>query len=242
MSLTDREYDILNLLYVDGVPAKEVCKVVKCSPQFLNALLAKEEVQPVLQEFIKINEAELAQRFGVSRGPLREAIRRLEGLRLVERRPHAGARVISLKLDEMIEIFTVREALEGLACRLAAEKMSDEEIRELRELLEIHERKVAETDGQAYFLQHGDLDFHLRILKGSGNRKLYEMMGNELYQLIRMYRIQSSQTRSRPARALTEHHRICDAIAERDGELAEMLMRRHICGARENLTAYIEES
>ena len=136
----------------------------------------------------KVSEVELANRYGVSRGPLREAMRDLEGLRLVERKPHAGVRVVALDCGEMKEIFTIREALEGMAARLAAIEMSEPEIRSLRELLKLHESRVRESQGQSYFQQHGDLDFHLRILRGSGNRRLYKLMGDELYQLILMYR------------------------------------------------------
>lgn len=189
----------------------------------------------------KVSEAELASRYGVSRGPLREAIRDLEGLRLVERKPHAGVRVVALDCDELQEIFTIREALEGMAARLAATEMSSDDISALRELLDLHESKVKESDGQSYFRQHGDLDFHLRILKGSGNQRLYTLMGDELYQLILMYRRQSSQRPSRPQRALEEHRRICNAIEAHDPELAEMLMRRHIQGARNSLQNCIEE-
>ena len=190
----------------------------------------------------KVNEVELATRFGISRGPLREAMRDLEGLRLVERKPHAGVRVVALNCAELREIFTIREALEGMAARLAATEMSGHEISSLRRLLELHESEVRESGGQSYFQQQGDMDFHLRILSGSGNRRLYKLMGEELYQLILMYRRQSSQRPSRPLRALEEHKRICDAIEARDPELAEMLMRRHIQGAKNSLQNCIEET
>ena len=131
----------------------------------------------------KVSEVELANRYGVSRGPLREAMRDLEGLRLVERKPHAGVRVVALNCEELREIFTIREALEGMAARLAATEMSEPEIRSLRKLLELHESKVRESQGQSYFQQHGDLDFHLRILTGSRNRRLYKLMGDELYRI-----------------------------------------------------------
>src|SRR5260221_8086103 len=76
----------------------------------------------------KLSEQALARRFGVSRGPLREAIRRLEGRKLIERKPNIGARVATLSEKKLLDIFGVPEALEGLACRLAAEQMTDEEI------------------------------------------------------------------------------------------------------------------
>ncbi len=190
----------------------------------------------------KISEMQLASHYGVSRGPLREAIRDLEGLRLVQRRPHAGVRVISLNCAELREIFTIREALEGMAARLASENMPDEDIHALGELLRLHETEVRNSDGELYFRQQGEVDFHMQILKGSGNRRLYKLMGEELYQLILMYRRQPGQRQARAGLALDEHQRIFDAIQARDGELAEILMRRHIRGARLALRHCMEDS
>ncbi|MCP4597596.1 GntR family transcriptional regulator [Neptuniibacter sp.] len=183
----------------------------------------------------KISEPELARTYGISRGPLREAMRRLEALRLVERKPHVGARVVNLSAKELVEIYRVREALEGMACRLAAENMPQEEIDSLRELLNEHEESVAQLDGRSYFQKEGDLDFHYRIVHGSKNSKLLEFLGGDLYHLVRMYRYQFSVSSSRPKRALKEHRQIIDAIEARDPELAEMLMRRHIGSARKNI-------
>ena len=82
--------------------------------------------------------------------------------------------------------------------------------------------------GKGYYLQEGQDDFHYCIIKSSGNKTLEKMLCDELYHLIRMYRIQFSNTPNRPSKAWDEHIRILDAIAEGDGELAEMLMHRHI--------------
>src|SRR6187402_2697109 len=73
----------------------------------------------------KISEPELARVYGISRGTLREAIHRLEGQRLLVRVPHVGARVVELSHAELIELYEIRESLEGMACRLAAERMTD---------------------------------------------------------------------------------------------------------------------
>lgn len=190
----------------------------------------------------KISEPELARTYGISRGPLREAIHRLEGQRLLVRVPHVGARVVSLSHAELIELYDIRESLEGMACRLAAERMTVEEIDELRRVLETHERDAAFQAGVGYYQQEGDFDFHYRIIQGSGNKTLTQMLCGDLYQLVRMYRIQFSATPNRPRQAFAEHHRILDAIAERDGELAELLMRRHIGASRRNIERhYLEQ-
>lgn len=183
----------------------------------------------------KISEPELARKYGVSRAPLREAISRLEGRKLVERRPHVGARVVSLSLEELTEISFMREALEGMACRLAAEHMTDEEIFKLKYLLSTHEKNEDLQEGHAYYQKEGDLDFHYCIVQGSHNNKLIKLLCDELYYLIRMYRYQFSLDSSRPKHAFDEHHAIVDAIEQRNGDLAEQLMRKHISAARANI-------
>lgn len=179
----------------------------------------------------KITEDELAKNYGISRGPLREALRRLESIRLLVRVPHAGMHVVTLTPEIMEEIYTVREALEGLSAKLAAERMSDDEIESLDALLLKHKNSIQQSQGKEYFQREGDLDFHYRIAKASNNNLLIELLSSELYQLLRMCRQRSSQTPERPLRALKEHKQIVEAIANRDAELAEMLMKRHISGA-----------
>jgi len=190
----------------------------------------------------KISETELARTYGISRGPLREALRRLESLRLVERKPHIGARVVELSVKELLEIYRVREALEGMACRLAAVLMPQAEIDSLRSLLDQHQQNIVQQEGQAYFQKEGDLDFHYRIVMASGNAKLQELLAADLYHLVRMYRYQFSLSSSRPTLALREHHQILDAIEARDEELAELLMRRHISASRRNIESKLNES
>jgi len=189
----------------------------------------------------KISEPELARAYGISRGPLREALHRLEGQKLLVRVPHVGARVVSLSREDLGDLYQIRESLEGMACRLAAERMTAAQIAELREVLREHERDEAFQAGRGYYMQEGDYDFHYRIVQGSGNRMLFRLLCDELYQLARMYRIKFSATPNRPAQAFAEHHRILDAIADGDGELAELLMRRHIRTSRLNIERQIPQ-
>ncbi len=188
----------------------------------------------------KISEPELARTYGISRGPLREAIHRLEGQRLLVRIPHVGARVVALSNAELIELYQIRESLESMACRLAAERMSQAEVDELRAVLETHERDASFQAGIGYYQQEGDYDFHYKIIQGSGNQMLVKLLTQELYQLVRMYRIQFSTTPNRPQQAFKEHHGILDAIASGDGELAELLMRRHIAASRRNIERHYQ--
>lgn len=183
----------------------------------------------------KISETELAAHYGISRGPLREALQRLESRGLIERIPHVGTRVVSLNLKELLEIYQVREALEGMACRLAAENMSDDEIAVLAKLLDKHSEDTQLQSGHAYFQKEGDFDFHYQIICGAKNDQLAKQILSDMYHLLRMYRYQCSLSEGRPQRALKEHLAILDAIADRDGDLAEMLMRKHIRQARQNI-------
>ncbi|MFG6179090.1 GntR family transcriptional regulator [Halomonas sp. THAF12] len=183
----------------------------------------------------KITEPGLSRTYGISRGPLREAMRRLEAHRLIERVPHVGARVVKLSIKELLELFDVREALESMAARIAAEHMTAEEIAGLREVLALHERQSDLSRGEAYYQREGDLDFHYRIVQGSHNKMLMGMLCDDLYYLVRLYRTQFSASGSRPQRAFVEHHRIVDAIEAGDAELAELLMRRHVSASRENV-------
>jgi DNA-binding GntR family transcriptional regulator len=189
----------------------------------------------------KIIEADLALKYGISRGPLREAIHRLEQNKLVVRVPHAGSRVVTLDHKLMADIYTAREALEGMAARLAARLMPDHDIRSLYQLLDMHENAISETAGKTYFQREGDIDFHYRIAVASQNQWILENLNGELYQLIRMGRHQSGQTPSRPGKALTQHRQIVAAIEQRDEELAEILMRRHISGAWKIVKAILED-
>ena len=190
----------------------------------------------------KIIESDLALKYGISRGPLREAIHRLERIKLVVRIPHAGSRVVTLDMKLMDDIYTARESLEGMAARLAARHMPHEDIQALHQLLDQHEEAIDKTDGKAYLQHEGDIDFHYRIALASQNQWILENLYSELYQLIRMGRHQSGQAPSRPPVALAQHRQITSAIEQRDEELAEILMRRHISGAWKIVKTILEEN
>ncbi|MDF1763568.1 MAG: GntR family transcriptional regulator [Oleibacter sp.] len=189
----------------------------------------------------RLSEKALVDRYGGSRAPMREAIQKLEARNLVVRIPHAGARVVSLSLEELRDIYEVRLELESMACRLAATRMSDDEIKDLEGLLEEHARSIEADQGLSYYQKSGNLDFHYRIIEGSKNNRLKQMLCGDLYHIIRMYRYQTSTNKQRPRQALKEHQRIVEAIAARDAELAELLMRRHIQVSLTNLESLLAQ-
>lgn len=194
-----------------------------------------------LAQGAKIVESDLALKYGISRGPLREAIHRLERIKLIVRVPHAGSRVITLDIQMMQDIYSAREALEGMAARLAARLMPQVEIEALSSLLDQHSENINETEGTAYIQREGDIDFHYRVALASQNQWILHNLHGELYQLIRMCRHQSGQFPERAQTALEQHRQIANAIARRDEELAELLMRRHISGAWEIVRKILED-
>jgi DNA-binding GntR family transcriptional regulator len=185
----------------------------------------------------RLSEQALATSLGVSRGPLREAIRRLEGRKLLERTPNIGVRVAALCLRDLNEILQVREALEGMACGLAALNMSEGEIATLRKLLDDHERQKSVQENKGYYQESKDFDFHFRIVAGSGNERLQQMLTGDLYYLLRVYRYKSSTKPGRAMEALQEHRDIVSALERRDPQAAELAMREHLRHARR----YVEE-
>lgn len=180
----------------------------------------------------RISEQGLAATLGVSRGPLREAIRRLEGSRLLERTTNKGVRVADLSIERLDNLLRVREALEGMGARLAAERMSDAELDELDSMIEEHASQLVGKATAGYYQQSGDFDFHFRIAKASGNELLISMVCSDLYDLLRVYRYKSSTMQGRALKALDEHRAIIKALKSRNPDAAESTMRTHIANGR----------
>jgi DNA-binding GntR family transcriptional regulator len=182
----------------------------------------------------RLSEPELARRFGTSRGPLREAIRRLQGRELLQWTPNSGARVYLATPAEVVEVYEVREMLEGCAARLAAIHMSDADIAELGSLLDEEDRLPSQAP-------HVKRSLHRFIAKGSGNGRLCRLLNDDYYALLRMWANQYEWLGYGSGHSHSEHRSIFDAIARHDPEVAEILMRRHVRRLRlatiENLRA-----
>ena len=179
----------------------------------------------------ELKEAQLAEELGVSRGPVREAIRRLQGFQLVTREPYQRARVVDLTPDFIRQLFEVRMALEGMACYLAAQRMSDEDLRRMGEELEANRtRSISSASAEEKVS-----DFHERVVRGCGNEQIVQMLCGDLYHLLRIYRKRSGLLPERKGQPFQEHWQILRALQARDGQLAESLMRAHIGRANELL-------
>lgn len=187
-----------------------------------------------LAQGVAINEAAIAEEFGVSRGPVREAVRRLQGLQLITREPYVKSRVVTLTQQGAQELFEMRLALEGMACRLAAERMGDDEIADLIRELEQDRQRTLSGKGRSKDAPKV-FDLHERIVRGSRNSRIIDALCGDLYHLLRMYRRQSGAVPERKDQAYAEHWQIVRALRARDGELAESLMRSHVGRASAHL-------
>ena len=179
----------------------------------------------------RLSEAELARNLGISRGPLREALGRLEG-RLVKRTPRIGVHVISFTREDLESLFLTREALEGMSARLAAERMTVKQLGDLRALLEGHSHQPELASGEVYIQRSRDDDFHFAIIHGAQCERIERMLMNEIYYQLRIHRRKSSTQPGRAQAALKEHGEIVEALESRDPDRAETAMRIHIRNAR----------
>lgn len=187
----------------------------------------------------RLSETRLAERFQVSRGPLREAIRRLEGMNLVSHRPQQGVRVVNLDTQLILQIYDAREALESKAASLAAQAMTSAEIEQLHRMIDTQSRQMRENDS-AHIPAEIDYAFHEHIIRGSRNQVITHALLEEIYHLIKMFRYQNAFARNSSTNSLIEHRQIAYAISQRDAVLAEVTMRRHIVHARDRIQKRLE--
>jgi DNA-binding GntR family transcriptional regulator len=173
----------------------------------------------------RLVESELADRFGVSRTPIREALQRLETQSLLTR---DGRSLIVASLDhsQLAELYVVRGALEGLAARLAARQATPEEVRILRDMLEADRALVA--DPQA--LARANRRFHRQIHLSSHNRFLIQQL-DLVHRSMALLANTSIAARGRSQDTLTEHEAIVRAIEAGDGDAADGALREHISRA-----------
>ena len=175
-----------------------------------------------------LTELGLVSDLGVSRTPIREALRRLEQEHIIEMTPR-GILVLGVSRQDLADILEIRIRIEGLAARLAAERITDEELAQLRETIDLQEFYVPKHD--AARINGMDSKFHLLIYRFSGSIPLYDTL-MPLHKKVLKYRQASVENEVRSADSYMEHRAIFDAIAAHDGDLAEERMRAHIANAK----------
>lgn len=172
-----------------------------------------------------LSEVALARSFGVSRGPIREALGRLGSDGLVTITPRRGAIVTELTRDEFLEAYQVREALETFAIRLAVPRLSEPDLARLREL---HEEMVEHAHrGEVNAFFDANRAFHDALVTSSGNQKLHETYRLLIDQMGR-YLARSLVLRGSLEKSVAEHSAILEAVEARDAERAARLLADHI--------------
>lgn len=195
-------------------------------------------INQILKPGERLMEVQLAEELGVSRTPVREAIRKLELEGLVIMVPRKGAYVSGISLKDITEVFEIRIALETLAAGLAARRITEEELEEMERQL-VRESEETEVSNLRSIVEI-DTDFHDLLYKASRNQKLIEIISNLREQLHRF----RSASLARPGRgktALEEHKKIVEALAARDVELVEKLAKIHIERAEQAFMASLEK-
>ncbi|MBE6701262.1 MAG: GntR family transcriptional regulator [Ruminococcaceae bacterium] len=177
-------------------------------------------------------ESKISLEFGVSRTPVREALKQLELEGLVMTIPNKGTFVVGISTEDIHDIYTIRVAVEGISSQWAAERISEEQIKELENIVELQEFYSSKSD----ILQILQLDtkFHEIIYDISGSRILKHTLASFHNQLKRA-RESSLLTTGRTISAVKEHRAIFEAIASRNPKKAKELTELHIMNARDNI-------
>lgn len=187
----------------------------------------------------KLTEDSLAKELGVSRTPVREAFNRLAQEGLVTVFPGRGAFVATLSFSDMVQLLEIRETLEGMAARLATNRLTKANLEKLRRKMEVELEKAVGNDYTGYL--DVDRQFHESVISASGNQHLSQLM-KSLRDRIQMLRHRSVILPGRAHKSFQEHLQIIDALAARDPDLAEERIRTHIRNVKTDLTIAMGDS
>ncbi len=184
----------------------------------------------------RLVETQLAEQLGVSRAPVREALSALESEGLVVSEPNKGTFVAVITEEDLAEIYTVRIALEGLAMRLVARRIDSDGLASLSDIVESMKR--AADEGDAERVSAMDLEFHQRIWKLSGHRRLYQILTSMMTQ-IRVFLALNGRVYEDLLDNCMEHVVLLDMLRSKDADKAEQVMVQHIEEAGKVTTDYL---
>ena len=193
--------------------------------------LEREILSGVYERDEILTEVKLSEQLGVSRTPIREAMRRLEQEHIIEP-TSKGARVIGIDRDDIADICEIRLRLEGLAARWAAERAGEAGIQSLKETLELQEFYTQKQDPES--IKNADSRFHQTIYALCGSHSMQDTLEPLHRKLLKYRRVSVSKT-SRAQLSLLEHQAIFEAIAAHDGAKAEALTIQHVKNARDSI-------
>jgi DNA-binding GntR family transcriptional regulator len=172
----------------------------------------------------KVAEPELAERFGISRTPIREAFRQLESEGYLTVIPRKGAVVVSFSAKEVEEFYAIKSILEGYAARRACSNLTERELEKLKAINDKLRHLAEEGDVKHFFKVHND--FHELFIKTADNEKLHDLITNLVGKFQRL-RVTSLSLPGRMHISVQEHEKIIDAFRNRDADLAEQLVRKN---------------
>jgi DNA-binding GntR family transcriptional regulator len=186
---------------------------------------------------IRLDERQLAQDFGISRTPVREAMAQLEREGFVRSVPRRGIYVVRKTRAEVIELITAWAALESMAARLITQNATDDEITELRQMFAKFENGELHARLDEY--SEVNIEFHQTIIRMSRNRVLIDLAEN-LFTHMRMIRRKTIGEEDRADRSIRDHMNIIHALEARDTERAEDLVRNHALGLAEHVLRHAD--
>jgi phosphonate utilization transcriptional regulator len=220
---------------VNAVPHPTIALLQTSS---LTSVVQQEIERAILQgEFApgaKLIEASLAQRMGVSRGPVREAFRMLEEAGLVRTEKNRGVFVRDIPIEEAVEIFDLRAAMDDLVGRKLARDIAPAQLKEIRALVDAMEKAVKAEDARGYHLLN--LKFHDRLVEMAGNSKLTAIYRKLIKELSLFRRLNLADGWLLPISA-GEHRQIIKAIASGDADAAGRAMFDHVMDSKERTIA-----
>ncbi len=186
---------------------------------------------------IRLDERQLAQDFGVSRTPVREAMAQLEREGFVRSIPRRGGYVVRKTKEKVIELITAWAALESMAARLITENAKDEDIASLRKMFSTFEGGQV----RAHLDEYSDvnIEFHQTIISMSGNQVLIQLAEN-LFTHMRMIRRKTIVEKNRADKSIRDHMNIIEALEARDTARAEVLVRDHALGLADHVARYAD--
>lgn len=201
--------------------------------------LREDILSGVYQEHEELREVTIGEELGVSRTPVREALRQLELEGLVKIIPNKGAYVTGITRKDVADIYKIRSMLEGMCARWATKHITEKQIEELEEVLLLSEFHLQKRSGeQAEQVTELDGKFH-RILYEASDSRILEHVLSDFHKYVQMARAMSIGEKNRAEKSIQEHREILEAIKKHDGELAEKLANRHILNVMKNL--HLEE-
>ena len=186
----------------------------------------------------RLMELQLASKLGVSRTPIREAIRMLEQEGLAVTTPRKGAEVAKMTLKDMEDVLEIRDALDELAVRIACQKISDEQLKQLEDMKELFEKST--QTGNVKKIAEADVTFHDVIYEATGNPKLVTLLNNLREQVYR-YRVEYIKDPKNYPTLIAEHEAILESLKNRDVKNAVEAMHVHVANQAEAVKTVLQE-